>query len=421
MKTVRFVHCADLHIDSPFKRISAIDNTMGELLYQSTYQSFSNIIDLALAEQVDCVLISGDVYDSSNRSLRAQLRFRNGLARLSDKGIPTYVVHGNHDPLNSWSSKLDWPSNVFIFPGDAVACVPLVKDGEIVAEICGISFSKRDVFDNLALRFPKERKTIPRIGLLHTNVGTNARHESYAPCTVSDLCACAIDYWALGHIHAYSILNRSNPAIVYSGCSQGTHPGEIDEKGCCLVTLSPLGDPDIQFVPTDTVRYQCDSVEISSCVTIDDIISAIEAKCEQVSENMKNRHTVIRLSLVGINELHSELRRGSAVADIVENVRDYFKGRTPTIWLEGLTLNTAGPYDLELLRHGNDFVSDIISMYDELDDPQSAHWKDVQERLNVLFTDWQGKKYLDKLSQSDVLALAKEARNWTLDALVRTS
>ena len=82
MRSVRFIHCADLHIDAPFKHISEIQPELKELLYQSTYQSFSNIVDLAITEKVDCVLIAGDIYDSEDKSLQAQLKFVNGLNRL---------------------------------------------------------------------------------------------------------------------------------------------------------------------------------------------------------------------------------------------------------------------------------------------------------------------------------------------------
>jgi len=418
MTGIRFIHCSDLHIDSPLKRISAIDSATGALLQEATYQSFNNIINLAITERVDCVLISGDIYDSANKSLRAQLRFRDGLVRLSNEGIPAHVVHGNHDPLNSWSSKLNWPSNVFIFPGDRVECFPLIKNKEVVAQICGISFAKRDIYDNLALRFPSNREHVPRIGLLHTNAGANTGHEPYAPCTIADLSATGVDYWALGHVHLHSILKSSSPAIVYPGCTQSTHPGETGEKGCCLVELEPSGEANIRFVPTDSVRFKSDSLDISTCSSIDDVISGIIRRGEEILAAMSNRHVVLRLSLVGRSELHSELIRGNTVDELEERVRGHFEGRVPYLWLERLALNTAGTYDLQVLRKGDDFIADIISISDRLEDPQGEYWQAIQDRLSILFSSWQGQKYLNKISQSDLMALAEGARNSILDRLI---
>jgi len=382
MKPVRFIHAADLHIDSPFKGISEIHPDLGELLYQSPYQSFNSIVDLAIREKVDCVLVSGDIYDSADKSLRAQLKFRDGLNRLSNKGIPTFIVCGNHDPLNGWSATLEWPEDVFMFSGD--------------------------------------RENVPCIGLLHTNIGTNTGHIPYSPCTVEDLSTRGMDYWALGHIHVHTILKTSNPAIVYPGCSQSRHPGEIGEKGCCLVTLESGTDPDIQFIPTDIIRYKSDVVDIASCVTIDDVISSIENKCEEIATNMGERHAIIRVSLVGRADLHTELHKGNIVGDILERVREDVEGRIPLIWLERLILSTAGTYDLETLRRGNDFIADIVSIYDELEDAEGESWQEIQRTLAILFSNWQGKNYIEELSKEELLELAREARGLALDKLIGT-
>jgi len=420
MKPVRFVHAADLHIDSPFKGISEIHPDLGELLYQSSYQSFNNIVDLAIREKVDCVLISGDIYDSADKSLRAQLKFRDGLNRLSNKEIPTFIVCGNHDPLNGWSATLEWPENVLMFPGDRVECVPLQKKGEVIAQICGISFAKRDIYENLALKFPRVDENVPCIGLLHTNVGTNTGHTPYSPCSVEDLSTRGMDYWALGHVHMHNILKTGNPAIVYPGCSQSRHPGETGEKGCCLVTLESGTAPDIQFIPTDSIRYKSEVVDIANCITIDDVISSIEEKCAEIVANMGERHALIRLSLTGRTDLHTELHKENIIGDIVERVREDFEERTPLIWLEKLILSTTGTYDLETLRRGNDFIADIVSIYDGLEDAESESWQEVQRSLATLFSNWQGGNYIEELSKDELLELAMEARGLTLDKLIGT-
>jgi exonuclease SbcD len=418
MKPVRFIHCADLHIDTPFKGLSEIQPELQQLLYQSTYESFKNIVELAIEEKVDCVIIAGDIYDSEDKSLPAQLKFRNNLNRLSEAGIPTFIAYGNHDPLNSWSATLKWPDGVSVFPGDKVECFPLMKNGETVALIYGISFAKRDVTENLAVRFPQAEKRLLAIGVLHTNIGTNTGHENYAPCSVEDLSKAGMDYWALGHVHKHSILSSSKPAIAYSGCSQSRSPRESGMKGCCLVTIESQNDPVIEFIPTDIVRYKSDSLDISSCLSIDEVMSSIIEKCKAISSELDKRNSILRLALIGRTDLHKELQKGDSIAGILEGIREHFSGSEPWIWLEKLILNTAGTYNLDSLRTGNDFIADIISIYDELGDIKSQNWREAHEILQPLFSKWQGHDYLEKLPDDELSELANKARNQTLDLLV---
>ena len=117
MRAFSFIHAADLHLDSPFKEISEVDKEISLELAESTFKAFGKIIDICIEKQVDFLLIAGDIYDGSDRSLRAQLRFRDELKRLSESGINAYIVHGNHDPLDGWSANLEWPENVHILKG----------------------------------------------------------------------------------------------------------------------------------------------------------------------------------------------------------------------------------------------------------------------------------------------------------------
>lgn len=81
MKEFSFIHTADLHLDSPFKGISEISSEVSSELTNATFTAFDKIIDLCIEKQVDFLLIVGDVYDGADRSLRAQLRFQEGLKR----------------------------------------------------------------------------------------------------------------------------------------------------------------------------------------------------------------------------------------------------------------------------------------------------------------------------------------------------
>jgi len=419
MRPVKFVHCADLHLGTPFAGISELHPELGQSLYQSTYASFDNIVSIAIKEEADCVLIAGDIYDSEDKSLQAQLRFRSGLIRLSDAGISTFIAYGNHDPLNGWSATLKWPDEVFAFPGNKVELVTLKRHDETLASIYGISFSKRDIKENLALRFAPAIESIPRIGLLHANLGANTGHEPYAPCSIGDLSGAGMDYWALGHVHQGYIIRPANPAIVYPGCSQSRSPRETGPKGCYLVTLESGCDPVIDFVPTDVVRYVSDTIDISTCLSLDEVMESVAKRCTELAEMSEGRNLIIRLSIRGRTDLHSQLQRPDSIPDMLASIREQLIAGEPWIWLDRLSLDTAGTYDLESLRHGNDFVADIVSVFDELENPESRNREELGEISQVLFDKWQGHGYLEELPEETLTHLAGEAKEQILDLLLR--
>ena len=99
MSTIRFIHTADLHLDSPFKGMTAMPAERLSRLRESTFTALSKLIDYALESKPDFVLIAGDIYDGENRSLRAQLKFKEGMDKLNSAGIPVFLSHGNHDHL----------------------------------------------------------------------------------------------------------------------------------------------------------------------------------------------------------------------------------------------------------------------------------------------------------------------------------
>jgi len=412
----KFIHCSDLHIDSPFKGFSSVEHSLVEILRQSTYQAFQNIVELALKEEVEAVLIAGDIYDGAEKSLEAQLKFRRGLQKLSDAEIDTFIVHGNHDPLDSWSASLEWPERVHVFSGTQVECIPVEKNGVVKAYIHGISYPQRDVRENLAQKFSRGNGEGFAVGLLHSNVGHQPGHDNYAPCSMDDLIAGEMDYWALGHIHRFHVLRESNPAVVYSGNSQARHMRESGEKGCCLVTLNENTVPLIQFIPIDAVRYIQGDVDLSGTITLEEVIHIVRSKCEYFADQTKQRDVFIDLSLNGRTQVHSELQRGDTLQGLQGEIRTYFQGRTPSIWLN-LKLDTAGIYDVESLREGKDFIADLVNLFDV--EGKRESFEDLKEVLKPAFETWQGKKYLCDLSDEEIKGFLAQAKSLCLDKLLK--
>jgi len=368
MKLFSFVHTGDLHLDSPFKGISSVSNEISLRLREATFEAYDNIIDLCIDRGVDFLLIAGDVYDGAEKSLQAQLRFRQGLLRLDGAGIQAYVAHGNHDALDLWSASLIWPKNVHIFQGNGVERIVYEKDKKAVAAVYGRSFATREIRTNLAKKFPIAQKLdleLYRIGVLHCNLGTTTGHEPYAPCSLPDLARKNFCYWALGHVHTHAVINKENPVVVYPGNPQGLNPNETGERGCYLVSVTADHQAQMEFVETDSVRWFREELAIDELSSVDELIAAIGSVINEVRLRTEGRPAILRLMLTGRSFLHAELVRKGVLDDILQSVREPEEGESQFVWLEEIKDRTRLPIDRNKLLEREDFVGDLIRIFEE--------------------------------------------------------
>ncbi len=221
-RPVRFIHAADLHLDAPFGGVDAQDARVRDALAASTYRALDALVVAAVERSVDFVVIAGDVYNQAERRVRSQLAFAKAAAALEQAGIPVYVVHGNHDPSTGWSAGI-------AMPGTSACSLTTVSNGWSSAATA--SRSARSTAAFTAVRrdgesgegLSAQSGDVVAIGVLHTNVGGRPGYDDYAPCTLDDLRAGGMDYWALGHIHKPEVLAEA-PYAVYAGCHRaGPH------------------------------------------------------------------------------------------------------------------------------------------------------------------------------------------------------
>lgn len=247
MEQIRFIHAADLHLDSPFTGLGRLlpDYLMKEIR-ESPFRSFQRIVRTALKENVDFVILAGDLFDGENRSLRTQVRLREEMQILREADIPVYIIHGNHDHLGGSWTKIDLPDNVHVF-GPETSVKRFEKKGTAV-HLYGFSYPRRHVPERMAGTYEKLEGADYHIGLLHGSAEGSSGHSPYAPFSAAELAEKGFDYWALGHIHIHSVVSEE-PLAVYPGNIQGRNRKESGPKGCCLVELNGR-DADYSFVET---------------------------------------------------------------------------------------------------------------------------------------------------------------------------
>jgi len=408
-----FIHCADLHLDSPFEGLHAVEPKIARILKDATFKSFDNIIDLAIREHADFLIVAGDVYDGADRSLRAQIKFRDALTRATDAGVQCFVAHGNHDPLSGWEAKLSLPKGVHRFGGEAVEEAVVRRGGAPLAHVYGISYPVREVKENLTPGFKAAHDSAFGIGVLHCNLGGNPNHDNYAPCTVEDLLTCKLNYWALGHVHTRQVARAQDPLIAYPGNPQGRSVRELGARGCYLVRVSEDGVVVPDFVATDVVRWFSEQIEVSDLNTLDELLEALGRAKEEVRMAAEGRGAILRLQLSGRGELHGVLRRPDQVQDLAALLREGETERADFVWVESLSNRTRPPLDLAQRRLMQDFIGDFLNAAEEIrsaENPGSAlhrvlskrpEQRVITEDLDVLSdTGW-----LEILNDSEILGL----------------
>ena len=364
-----FVHAADLHLDTPFKGLGEVAPDVAKALREASLEAFDALVELCLERAAAFLVLAGDIYDGAERGLRAQLRFLAGLERLSAAKIPVFVAHGNHDPVEEgWSAIRRWPEGVHVFSDKEVECIPVVRGGRAIAAVQGISFDRGAVTENLALRFSRPERGVFSVAVLHCNVvGASEEHDPYSPCTLNDLLEKGICYWALGHIHARSVLagrpHSDESFVVYPGNLQARSPkpSEQGEKGACVVHVSGGRVAELEHVACDRIRFAELEIDVSACEDLAELSGELGEAAAEALERADGRSLVVKARLSGRGPCHAELAREGALGELLASLRDGPQ-RRPFFWWDRLIDDTRPGLDLASLLEEGDFASVLLEL-----------------------------------------------------------
>lgn len=389
-----FIHAADLHLDTPFVGLTALPSVIREQLKDSTFAAYQRLIQLCLDKQVDFLVLSGDIYNSKERSLRAQLAFQQGLQRLSEAGISAYVIHGNHDPLDGYRARLRWPENAHFFSGEKVEAVPFFKQGKEVARIYGMSYATGQITDNLAANYVKEADSPYAIGILHTNVGGTVMHANYAPCSMEDLLISRMDYWALGHIHTRQVIKPDSPSIVYPGNIQGRSWKETGEKGCYYVEVNDEEQSKLTFYPLDLVRWYDLRIPLETPASEQELIDRLDEEVGAIVMDAEGRSVIARFHIEAHEQWNSVLSRQGLLEDLLHRYR---QEGNPFAWLQRISIEYHSSQEEDpLLAEMRECLQELIQNPTSWDEFLHEAWSPLcyEHRL--------GSKWLSTLPKSSI-------------------
>lgn len=391
--SIRFFHTADLHLESPFKGSYELPNFITEELRQSTFKAFSTLVDYAIKERPDFLLIVGDVYDGENRSLSAQYHFQQQLERLNAVHIPVLISYGNHDHLSGSWTRLSLPSNVYEFTPHVDTHTLHIR-GEKV-HIHGFSYATRHIAEPMIQAYPTNQDSEIHIGMLHGSVDTDLEHAVYAPFTVQQLLEKNYHYWALGHIHKRQVLNEE-PPVIYPGNIQGRHRKESGEKGFYDVVLQKE-DTKLEFVETTVIRYMTYTIDCGEVRYATELLQLVEGELEQLRQTYGA--IMLELILTNFTAEFTTIYLQSTDADWLQTFRDGQQGHEPFIWVMNMTANLKSESFKETT-----LTKELFETIEQFSQQQ------LFEMTGDLLNQPKFVKYTDRFSTEDWQLLQAEAR-----------
>ncbi len=354
MPEIKIMHMADVHFGRP---VSGLDETLRNVRRQEVRASFSDALKTAGEQNVDAVLISGDLFDSSEADKSTINFIKTELKKIQH--IPVFVSPGNHDPLGNAYKMLDDGScsNLIVFAENVT--VKAFPDKGFA--VYGVGFDNEVVDKPLLKNLKAEDSSLVNIAVVH---GELATESAYNPVKESDIAESGMDYVALGHVHAFSGIKKAgNTCYAYSGALEGGGFDECDEKGVLIGTVSK-GTCALEFLRMCKRCYRTVEVDVTGAGTLEEIIDRVKAKIE-------DKKDLYKIVLTGV--------RGEKIpAGVIENEIEAFYVKTKDF--------TRGAYNIEEMSKdytiGGLFAKKVLERMQSCSEEEK---EDLRKAADVVF------------------------------------
>jgi exonuclease SbcD len=351
---LKFIHASDLHLDSPMRGLEKYEGAPVESIRSSCRAALIKLVDTALQEKVDFILLAGDIYDGDWRDISTGMFFINQMNRLRESNINVYLIKGNHDAAAQISSRLPFPPNVHEFASihPHTMLIP-----ELKTAIHGQSFATRAIKDNLVMNYPPAEPGYFNIGLLHTSINGREGHDHYAPCSLQDMIDKTYDYWALGHVHRREIVLAGEPTwIVFSGNPQGRSIRETGPKGCTLVTVNEQVIEKVEHINLNVMRWELLKLDATGLKEAEGIYELFRQALDNLDKSIP---LAVRLIITGSCRAHYQF--AAQTEQWKDRLRMAVMNSYHDIWLEKVIFRTvAENKEFELFSPAIEAVEQVI-------------------------------------------------------------
>lgn len=351
----RFVHAADVHLDSPLIGLDRYESAPVDAVRSATRRAFENLVALAIDEEVAFVLLAGDLYDGDWKDYRTGLFFVEQMVRLREAQIPVFVVAGNHDAASQLTKNLRPPDNVHFFSTKK----PETRFIEAVdVAVHGQGYATREITTDLSAAYPAADGRLFHIGMLHTSLDGRPGHAPYAPTSSQILAQKGYHYWALGHVHKREVVSQ-NPWIVFPGNLQGRHARETGPKGCTLVTVENGAVKHVEERPVDVLRWAVNRIDVGGISSTGEMLDRVAQAITSEADRSDGRALAIRIEVFGPAACHEEI--ASDPNRWTQEIRALAVGvGSADVWIEKVRFATKRPTDSAMLAARDDAIDSLI-------------------------------------------------------------
>lgn len=340
---MKFVHAADLHIDSPLVGLERYEGAPVEQIRQATRRAVGNLVNLCLQEGAGALVLAGDLFDGEWRDYSTGLFFVAQMQRLRQAGVTVVIAKGNHDAQSQISQRLLLPDNVREFGAERAETFAFPELG---IAFHGQSYAHRAEHRDLAAGYPEPVPGVVNVGVLHTCATGRPGHEPYAPCKLETLLSKGYEYWALGHVHEREVLATS-PWVVFPGNLQGRHVKETGPKGASLVEYGAGAITSVEHRVLDVVRFARLDVGAATANNAEEVVDLAFDAISAAWQAAEERTLVARVRVSGVSAAHAAVHRDLERWSTEVRAR---ANELPGVWVERVVFDTRpvqAPADIE--------------------------------------------------------------------------
>jgi DNA repair exonuclease SbcCD nuclease subunit len=318
----RFLHASDFHLEQPLYGVTEIPDDWKHLFVDAPLQAARKVFETAIKEEVDFVVLSGDLIDPERAGPRAISFLLDQLQLLYERKIAVYWTGGMVDQHDSWPAGLRFPENVQYYPPNHVEEITHMAGDRPLASVYGQSRSTRSEI---------------RLGdYNHTDHVMFAIAVCNGRIEATSIARHRINYWALGGEHDRRTLSGLAATAHYPGSPQGRCPEEQGPHGCTIVHVEDDGRIRLRFVPTDVVRWQREKIIASASASLGEIERVLFDRAKKLISEAENRPQLVTFYVDGVDRWTVAARKPGTPQRMAEKLREEFARSKPPLWTLGV-------------------------------------------------------------------------------------